>query len=718
MRLKLFPKFFIILVILAVVPAAIVGWRTVNINKEGMQAAILELHTNMAISLADSVNEYLKNLDREIQYVIQTLSSQMTWNDRQSVLQALLNTNENLVSVSIVEKKGSEFLKAYNASLEKNPRLLSMKQDQTFISFWKSPKLSSLSEVYFVNDEPRINIVYPLDFQYCLYVTVTLDNLWKKITHTRIASTGYAFLVNSKGEIIAHPQVNLAKTKTPVKDLPIVNEALKAVSVGSKEYTRLSDSKGVVGAYAPIEGLKWAVIIQQDKDEAYISVKRMQKQAVFLILISLVIASALVFFIARDFTKPLVSLTKAAQFIAEKNFNVHVSVHTRDELQDLAETFNNMTMELRRYDEMQVDKVITEKTKTESVVHSISDGLLLIDQEGRLQLVNRKAEELLGLPAGENWQNKAVWNLVKNPLIKDVLFEVVNMAKRKEPKQVSLSSDALTKCYEISAEDVVTREKNEKLGVLILIRDITLEKELEKMKDDFLHSITHDLRNPVTSIRGFLKFLIDGVGGEVNEKQKKMLDTMNRATQRLIGLIDDILDIAKLEAGRMHLNLEKTDIYSVAQKMIEFLEPHAVRKSIKLSVNAPEGLEPVLADSRLLERVFGNLIGNALKFTPDNGQITVNITDEKDHILVVVTDTGEGIPPEYTSKIFDKFQQVAGQRRGGTGLGLTICKHIVEAHNGTIWAESKIGEGSKFCFTISKTLKPEENQETTETLNA
>jgi PAS domain S-box-containing protein len=708
MRLKLFPKFFILLIILAVVPAAIVGWRTININKEGMQAAILELHTNMASSLADSTNEYLKNLEREVHYVIQTLSSRLTWNDRQSILQSLLNTNENFVSVSIIDKSGDELLKAYNPSIEKDPKLISRKADVTFKNYWGNPKNTSFSQVYFLDDKPRIDAVYPLNPPYCLFVTITLDELWKKITHTKIASTGYAFLVNSGGEIIAHPQLNLAKEKTAVSNLPIVSEALKTVSVGSKEYTRQKDGKEIVGAYAPIENLKWTIIIQQDKDEAYVSVYKMQKQAIILILVSLLTASLLVFFIARDFTMPLVKLTRAAEHVAKKEFNVKVTVNTRDELQDLAETFNNMITQLKHYDEMQVDKLIIEKTKTESVVHSISDGLLLIDLEGRLQMTNKKANEILGLPQKEEWQNRPVWNSIKNPMIKDLMFEIINMTERKTAKQINMSTDKIAQFYEISAEDVVTPEKNEKLGVVVLIRDITLEKELERMKDDFLHSITHDLRNPVTSIRGFLKFLIDGVGGEVNEKQKKMLDTMNRATQRLIGLIDDILDNAKLEAGRMQLVLEKIDLASVAQKTLELLEPQAVRKTIKLVLDIPKELPPIIADAKLIERVFGNLVGNAIKFTPDNGQITIAISDGEEFVKASVIDTGEGIPPDYTQKIFDKFQQVVGQRRGGTGLGLTICKHIVDAHKGSIWVESKLGEGSKFSFTLSKQLKESE----------
>ncbi|MBN1622497.1 MAG: HAMP domain-containing protein [Endomicrobiales bacterium] len=706
MSLKLFPKFFLLLTILVVIPAAIVGWRTININREGMQAAILELHTNIASSLADDVEDYLKSLDREIQYVQQTLTTQMTWLDRQSVLQTLLDTNENLVSVSIVNRQGDELLKAYNPVLEKNPKLILRSQDKTFRDFWKSPNTSSISSVYFSANNPRINIIYPLGEEHCLFTTITLQTLWDKIVNTRIASTGYAFLVNDKGTIIAHPQIDLVRNKTDAKFLPIVNQVLKAVTVGSSEYVHPQNKKEIVGAYAPVKGLKWGIIIQQDKDEAYVSVKIMQRQAIVLILISLALAMFLVFFIARDLTKPLVTLTNAARRIANKDFKVRVKVNTRDELQDLAETFNDMSQELQRYDEMQVDKILMEKTKIDAVIVSIHDGILMIDLEGLLQLTNTKAKELLGLP--ENWHNKSLWNCIKDTKIKDTLFEVINLSERGTVKELNLSDENVSRYYQLMTEDVITTEKREVIGIVVVMHDVTLEKELDKMKDDFLHSITHDLRNPVTSIRGFLKFLLDGIGGPINEKQRKMLETMSRASERLIGLINDILDIAKLEFGQIHLELAETDTAFICQKVIELAEPQAVRKFIKLTLDVQGNIPKITADPKLLERVFTNLVGNALKFTPDKGEVTIKLEDSPEYIKGAVIDTGEGIPPEYVEKIFDKFQQVIGQRRGGTGLGLTICKHIIEAHSGKIWVESKLKQGSAFKFTISKNIA--ENQ--------
>lgn len=703
MKLKLFPKFLLLLTFLSVLPAVVVGLRTISINKEGMQAAILELHMHLALSLADSVQDYLGNLDREIQYVTKTIGTQMNWIDRQSVIQSLLDTNENFVSVSIVGRDGRELLKAYNPVMDKDPKLLSRKNDQAFEQFWKNPSRSAISSVYFTENQPRINIIYPLGPDHCLYSTISLSAIWDRITKTRIASTGYAFMVNEKGEIIAHPVKEMAAEARQATDLPVVNQAIKAVSAGSSEYVHPSTGKEIVSAYAPLKGIRWGIIVQQDKEEAYVSVYRMRKQAVALILVSMIATCILAFIVAKGLTRPIVRLTMAARHVANKNFSVRVNVKTGDELQGLAETFNEMTSELDRYNQIQIDKIIEEKTKTESVIFSIADGILMTDKDGNMQLANSPAKEIFDLPQ-EGWQNKPIWDFITHPKLQLVFNEIINEHAQNVAKEVDLSKGELNRHFKFSSTEVITPDKNEKIGVVTVMRNITLEKELEQMKDDFLHSITHDLRNPMTSIRGFLKFLRDGVAGPVNEQQKKMLDTMDRASNRLMGLINDILDIAKLESGRMSLNLEPTDLRLIAKRTLEVAEGIALKKSLHLNIEAPENLPVTSCDPGLIDRVFTNLVGNALKFTPENGTITIALQELDDTIKISINDTGEGIPPEYIDRVFDKFQQVAGQHKGGTGLGLTICKHIVEAHLGKIWAESVMGQGTKMIFVIPREL--------------
>ena len=221
------------------------------------------------------------------------------------------------------------------------------------------------------------------------------------------------------------------------------------------------------------------------------------------------------------------------------------------------------------------------------------------------------------------------------------------------------------------------------------------------MKDAFIHSITHDLRNPLTSMMGFMDMLAMKRAGPLTEKQEKYLDVMKKEATRLLGMINDILDVAKLESGRMQLNIEEIDINEVIKSSVQSMAGTAMKKGIKL-VNKTEGIIKVNADAKLLQRVLINLMGNSLNYTPSGGKVIVSSEDCGDRIRVCVADTGIGMPPEYCEKIFEKFTQIKGQSKGGTGLGLTVSKEIVEAHGGKIWAESEVGKGSQFYFEIPK----------------
>jgi NtrC-family two-component system sensor histidine kinase KinB len=369
-----------------------------------------------------------------------------------------------------------------------------------------------------------------------------------------------------------------------------------------------------------------------------------------------------------------------------------------------------MAQKLNEYAEIQLDKLIAEKTKTEAIIFSIQDGIILTDYTGNIMLINKKAKDILNINA--NIENLNIFNILDEK-IRSVFESAINQPNK--IFEIDLSQGNFVRFYQTMSLPVST-PKNEKLGIVTVLHDITLEKELDKMKDDFLHSITHDLRNPMTSIRGFIKFLSDGIAGPLNEQQKKMLETMDRASFRLLNMINDILDISKIEAGKMQLEVEKVDIIKIAQTVIELQQPQFERKSINLVFEPQKDIIELEADGKLLERVFTNLIGNAIKFTPENGTITVSIKEQNNFVECFVQDTGEGIPKEYLEKIFEKFGQVKNKTKGGTGLGLTICKYIVELHKGKIWVESEYGHGAKFVFVLPKTKNPnitdEENNKT------
>ncbi len=226
---------------------------------------------------------------------------------------------------------------------------------------------------------------------------------------------------------------------------------------------------------------------------------------------------------------------------------------------------------------------------------------------------------------------------------------------------------------------------------------------LDKLKSNFFSAMSHELRTPLTSIKEGTNLLVEGVGGAVTEKQRKLLDIIAEESNRLIGIVDSLLDLSKMEAGMMTFHFSKEDILPLIQKAIAGLEPLAISKNVDVALQTAPELPRVKMDSMRILQVLQNLIGNAIKFTPSGGQVKVSAAQMNGAVQVSVTDTGKGIPKENLTTVFEKFQQVPvtdSCLQKGTGLGLTIARQIITAHGGKIWAESEIGKGSIFSFLL------------------
>lgn len=698
MRIKLFPKFVLIMVLIAVIPLTIIGLRMINLNRISLQGAILELHINLVSSLAEKIDDYITNLNSKFIQVISSFEMrEITWSERQATLQSLMEANPDIVNISVADGEGNELVKVYNPDLEKEPELTN-RAEQPLFEKVKNEQRTQISPLFYKDDLPQLEVAYPLSKGYYLFADFSLKKLKEKILSSRIGKTGYAYLVDKEGEIIIHPQKE--KVFVSAKSVPLVNEVITWQALGSREFKDESGEEKI-GAYCPVKNLNWGVIIEQAKKEAYAPVFQMQKQARIWVLISALVAASVAFLLARNLSGPIIVLLRAAERVAQGDFEAKVKVATRDELRQLADTFNFMTGKLKEYADIQLDKILTEKVKTEAIVFSIADAIILTDHSGKIQLVNPQAETIFHLPKG-GWEGKMVWDYLP-PALGEEMLDLIAHPDRSFLKEVIFPiSEEQKKYFEVHGTLIFT-PKGEEFGLLSVFHDITLEKEIDRMKEDFVNSITHDLRNPLTSIRTLVKFLIGETSGPLNEKQKKMLRTMEVASYQLLTLINNILDVARMEAGEMPLELAETNLKEIVEKIVGIEEPLLKRKNLSLELAYADTLPTINADPQLLERLFANLIGNAIKFTPENGKIRIEIKDLPEGIEAEIADSGPGIPEEYLQKIFDKFQQ-AQRTKGGTGLGLTICRYIVEAHRGKIWVESKLGEGAKFKFWLPKTV--------------
>jgi len=460
----------------------------------------------------------------------------------------------------------------------------------------------------------------------------------------------------------------------------------------------------IVSSIVPMAGavLLWILIYQHISWTALAGVCA-------LACITLVAAYAL----AKHLTRPIRALMGGVERIAKGDFSPVPEMATDDELHDLSLAYNRMVEDLRRFGEYRFDELVAEKAKTEGIIYSSEDGVVLTDQQGHVQLINPKALEVLGLmdENRESVSGRPIWSFVKDDRMSVALRESVEITTPHASREVNLSAEGVRRYYTVAVSRITPPEASaSNVWVVLVLRNITAEKELDQLKDDFLQSLTHDLRSPMTAVRGYLQVLSEEMAGPVNPEQKKMLHIMENASTKLLHIVSNLLDTAKMSAGKLRLNLAECNLRQLVPNTVEILHTEAAKKKITLTLDMPDEIPILKVDPTMIERVLINLIGNAIKFTPEGGFVTVKFTDLADRVQGQVTDTGIGFASEFMSRIFKKFEQVSGTR-GGTGLGLAICKFIVDAHLGEINVRSKSGEGTTFTFIIPKGLEQNDKGE-------
>ncbi len=700
LRSGLFRRVATVMGALALVPVVFLSWRILQSNKAAVQGAVLELHVKLAEKTAEQVEGWVDAVDQRVKIAIVGLRARMDWADKQELTRALVEGGTGVASVTLLREDGGAILEAFSPVLTGTSAALDAKTARAALR--RAIKRKGGVEVLHGAGGPMLVLHRPIQGGVYARVVVPLRELAERIAAERVGGTGFAVLVDGDGRPLSSDMSPRGLNLDTLPLWAITRAALgSGGSVGSSEFT---DPTGVerVGAYAPVPVLGGAVLVFQSREEAYIASTEARRAAGIAVIVTIFISVLAAFLLARALTAPLLALTRAAETVARGDFSASVDIHTGDELQHLAETFNTMVARLRSYSVLQVDRLIAEQRKTEAILFSITEGIVMADREGRVQLANRQAREMFGLADDADIEGRPLTEALPAGPLRDALVAVAR-APGKGYKEADLSEAQMRKILRVAASAVVTPGRSTELGVVFALRDVTLERELEMMKDDFLHYITHDLRNPLGSAMGFVDVLLKGTAGVLNADQHSIVSSVRRSTSRLMSMINNILDIAKMESGRAKLQLKTVSLAGVAGRAIDILDQLAKAKKISVHLGAVEEFS-VSGDSDMLERVFTNLLGNAIKFAPDGGRITLSINDEGGELRCCVEDNGDGIPEEHLRRVFEKFEQVPGQRRGGTGLGLTITRYFVEAHLGRIWVESTPGQGARFYFTIKKGL--------------
>jgi NtrC-family two-component system sensor histidine kinase KinB len=402
--------------------------------------------------------------------------------------------------------------------------------------------------------------------------------------------------------------------------------------------------------------------------------------------------------------RPLARVIEGIHSIEKGDFEVQVDSASGDELGRLAAAFNSMAQQLRHFHELNIGEIMAEKRKSETIVRTIDDGIVVVDPEARVTNLNPKAAEILGVTLGdprgvpflELWANEEVFFQLKQ-----VLAEGKAPGPGSGENTLTIGKGGERRHYQLAISPIQNRPGRTQ-GAVLLLRDVTRLKELDQLKSEFIMKASHELKNPLTGLTMNISLLRESSSEHLGQKERQLLGGAEEDLRRLRGLVNDLLDLSRMEAGRLTMEIATASLAAITERCLLALRSQAGQAGIELSAALPDSLPPVLADPNKILWVLTNLVTNALRYTPRGGFVRISAEAEEASVRVEVRDNGQGIPYEDQGRLFEKFFQARGGASGSLGIGLAICKEIVRAHRGAIWLDSAPGKGSAFSFTLPR----------------
>jgi len=439
--------------------------------------------------------------------------------------------------------------------------------------------------------------------------------------------------------------------------------------------------------------------MSEANDRARRSASAARSRMLILLFAGTVVASAFIMFTGRWILRPIHKLILSADEIRRGNLDLVVSGGSRDEIGHLSEAFNAMAASLREFRRSDQAKLIRIQRATQQAFDSLPDAVAVIDSEGLVEVATEPAKKIFGLKPG-----LAVTTLPQEWLAG--LFRRALEGGRsvglESPGVVQQFVDAEERFFRPEAVPIKDGDRST-TGVVMVLQDITRLWQQDEIKRGVIRTVSHQLKTPLTSIRMAIHLLLEERVGALSEKQAELLLTAREDSDRLHGILNSRLDLSRMESGKTRLDGRAVPAKSIVMEALEPYRRAAQDQGVSLDIDFARNLPEVWVDTNRIGHVFGNLITNALKHTPPGGRITVGVRPEGDLVRFLVSDTGEGIPGAFLSRVFEPFFRVPGRRDDtGAGLGLAIVKEIVEAHGGTVGAESREGEGSVFSFTLRR----------------
>ena len=533
---------------------------------------------------------------------------------------------------------------------------------------------------------------------------VNMETIWEITDNIKIGKNGLAFIVNRNKNSVAHPEKEKIFTSTTS---PGFYEEVFSKNNGIINYIN-ENQENMLGAFASfsepklIEQLGWRLVVAQPESEVFTLVSIFQRQVIIIFIGGFVLLLVISYLLGDKIVIPLKKLIIATKKVAIGKLETKIEIKTGDEIEELAKSFNQMAKDLKKSRDALINmledveeakgKAEEEKNKTLSIITNFTDGLLVFDIKNRLSLINAQSLKFFNIKSNDII-NKSILELNVFPTIKPIIRLVGGEIKKIFRKEVQL-----TEILVLEVSTVPIMKKKEKLGNLIILHDVTREKMIEKTKSEFISVASHQLRTPLSIIKWTLRMCLDGNFGRLTQKQNNFLTQGYDSNERMINLVNDLLDVSRIEEGKLEYQFTKFDIKQLLKEALDQYKVFIKEKELIVKTNIRDvGKILINGDRKKLFLVFSNLIDNAVKFTAKKSIIDISVNKNKNMTQVTIKDSGVGMGAEDKKQLFTKFFRAESAKRvqtQGTGLGLFIVKNIIKKHKGKIKIDSILNKGT------------------------
>jgi signal transduction histidine kinase len=770
-RGQLFRKYFLLILGLVCGALIISGGVGLYFSYQENKVALASLQREKAIAAAARIEQFVRQIEQQLAFAALPQLGAEGLEQRRIEFLKLLRLVPAVTDIAQIDPRGREQLAVSRLAMDVAGADKDRSQEPAFKN--ARPGQTWFGPVYFRKEtEPYMSIAVRSGGESgpVTVAEVNLKFIWDVVTRIKIGQKGKAYVVDGTGHLVADPDIGLVLRKTNLSGLEQVKTALQPQADDSLAMLAKDFAGGdVLTAHAPIDPLGWKVFIEQPVSEVFAALNATIIRTLALIVAGLLFSAFAAIWLARSMVRPISTLQEGAQRIGAGELDQRIEIKTGDELEALAEQFNQMSSQLResyaglerKVEERtaELQETLEQQTATSEILRVISDTpsdvkpVLDAVAERATRLCDATAatiyvlegntlrrtafhgpDELQGretLPYSPGTltgrtiaEGKAIhvqdlereqsafpmtWELAQRygrhqtmlavPLMREGRPFGTMFLRRTEVRPFTEKQIALSNTF---ADQAAIAIENVRLFREIQEKSAQLEIA-NKHKSEFLANMSHELRTPLNAIIGFSEVLIERMFGEVNEKQADYLKDIYESGRHLLSLINDILDLSKIEAGRMELELSTFHLPSALSNAMTLVRERAQRHGIELGLDVDKRLGEFEADERKVKQILLNLLSNAVKFTPDGGRVDVAASMNGKNVEIAVRDTGIGIAPEDHAKVFEEFVQVGRdytRKAEGTGLGLALTRRFVELHGGGIRLESAPGKGSTFTITL------------------